>query len=107
MVHVAYMWRAGPWRDTCVLYGVGPQYRKFQNVVFQVETERSSSSRKKGEAHVGGTTQSHGKNLVKDAIAGAFDYVMSRIRCRWGSSIQTGSGRSAMYELPPPTPMAN
>ena len=87
MVHVAYMWRAGPWRDTCVLYGVDPRsdpkYRKFQSVVFQVETERPTG-RKKGEAGGEGVigwgamekamaeatvAQSHvfdGKDLVKD-----------------------------------------
>ena len=45
MAHVAYMWRAGPWRDTCVLYGIDPRtdpkYRKYQSVFFQIETGKS------------------------------------------------------------------
>jgi len=47
MAHVAYMWRAGPWRDTCVMYGVDPRsdpkYRFYQSVFFQIETHKSKS----------------------------------------------------------------
>jgi general transcription factor 3C polypeptide 5 (transcription factor C subunit 1) len=48
MAHVAYMWRAGPWRDTCVLYGVDPRsdvkYRIYQSVFFQIETSKSRTA---------------------------------------------------------------
>jgi general transcription factor 3C polypeptide 5 (transcription factor C subunit 1) len=48
MAHVAYMWRAGPWRDTCVLYGIDPRtdpkYRIYQSVFFQIETNKSRPS---------------------------------------------------------------
>lgn len=68
MVHVAYMWRAGPWRDTCVVYGLDPRsspdYRKFQSVFFQVETEKSTAGKvaaRKKNSHV-----FDGKYLVRD-----------------------------------------
>lgn len=68
MVHVAYMWRAGPWRDTCVVYGLDPRsspdYRKFQSVFFQVETEKSAAGKvaaRKKNSHV-----FDGKYLVRD-----------------------------------------
>lgn len=68
MVHVAYMWRAGPWRDTCVIYGLdprsSPEYRKYQSVFFQVETEKSAAGKaaaRKKNSHV-----FDGKHLVRD-----------------------------------------
>ncbi|PUU75057.1 RNA polymerase III transcription factor IIIC subunit-domain-containing protein [Tuber borchii] len=68
MVHVAYMWRAGPWRDTCVVYGLDPradsQYRTYQAVFFQVDTEKTAKGREKvrtGASHI-----FDGKNLVRD-----------------------------------------
>ena len=70
MAHVAYMWRAGPWRDTCVLYGIDPRtdprYRKYQSVFFQIETSRSRPSYPTGhQANV----DSHifdGQRLIRD-----------------------------------------
>ncbi|KAG0132598.1 RNA polymerase III transcription factor IIIC subunit-domain-containing protein [Tuber indicum] len=68
MVHVAYMWRAGPWRDTCVVYGLDPradpQYRVYQAVFFQVDTEKTAKGREK--ARTGASHIFDGKNLVRD-----------------------------------------
>ncbi|PWW72505.1 hypothetical protein C7212DRAFT_226827 [Tuber magnatum] len=68
MVHVAYMWRAGPWRDTCVVYGLDPradpQYRVYQAVFFQVDTEKTAKGREK--ARTGTSHIFDGKNLVRD-----------------------------------------
>ncbi|RPB27004.1 hypothetical protein L211DRAFT_780530 [Terfezia boudieri ATCC MYA-4762] len=64
MVHVAYMWRAGPWRDTCVSYGIDPRtdpkYRRYQSLFFQFEVDSGKKTR---------DNRSHffdGKTLVKD-----------------------------------------
>src|SRR5690606_25555101 len=39
LVHVGYMLRSGPFRDTCIAYGVkptgDPKWRKYQSVFFQ------------------------------------------------------------------------
>ncbi|RPA85931.1 hypothetical protein BJ508DRAFT_411556, partial [Ascobolus immersus RN42] len=41
IVYVGYCWRAGPWRDTVVRYGINPkldiELRKYQSLFFQVE----------------------------------------------------------------------
>lgn len=46
MVHVAYMFRSGPWRDTCITYGIdprlNPKYRKYQSLQFQMSREPDS-----------------------------------------------------------------
>ncbi|KAF8476256.1 RNA polymerase III transcription factor IIIC subunit-domain-containing protein [Kalaharituber pfeilii] len=64
MVHVAYMWRAGPWRDTCVVYGVDPRedpkYRKYQSLFFQFEVDNKKKIRD-NTSHI-----FDGKTLVKD-----------------------------------------
>ena len=64
MVHVAYMWRAGPWRDTCVVYGIDPRndpkYRKYQSIFFQFEVDSKMKARDKN-SHI-----FDGKILVKD-----------------------------------------
>jgi general transcription factor 3C polypeptide 5 (transcription factor C subunit 1) len=69
MAHVAYMWRAGPWRDTCVAYGVDPRtdpkYRKYQSVFFQIETHKSRMSYQTGHTQ----DKSHifdGEHLIRD-----------------------------------------
>ncbi|KAL7273084.1 tau 95 subunit of transcription factor TFIIIC [Rhizina undulata] len=68
MVHVAYMWRAGPWRDTCVIYGLdprsSPEYRKYQSVFFQVETEKAKE--KKDAARTQNSHIFDGKGLIRD-----------------------------------------
>lgn len=65
MVHVAYMWRAGPWRDTCVAYGVDPRkdpkYRKYQSLFFQFEVDNIPMSTRDNTSHI-----FDGKTLVKD-----------------------------------------
>lgn len=69
MAHVAYMWRAGPWRDTCVLYGVDPRqdskYRKYQSVFFQIETNKTRpsyhSSSNNNNSHI-----FDGEHLIRD-----------------------------------------
>ncbi|CCX09210.1 RNA polymerase III transcription factor IIIC subunit-domain-containing protein [Pyronema domesticum] len=70
MAHVAYMWRAGPWRDTCVLYGLDPRndpkYRIYQSVFFQIETNKSRPSY---PTHHNINEASHifdGKRLIRD-----------------------------------------
>jgi general transcription factor 3C polypeptide 5 (transcription factor C subunit 1) len=69
MAHVAYMWRAGPWRDTCVAYGIDPRtdpkYRKYQSVFFQIETHKSRMSYQTGHTQ----DKSHifdGQHLIRD-----------------------------------------
>ncbi|TGZ83100.1 hypothetical protein EX30DRAFT_317083 [Ascodesmis nigricans] len=66
MVHVGYMWRAGPWRDTCVRYGIDPRsdpkYRFYQCICFQMDPNANLISQ-------GGSKDSHifdGKHIVKD-----------------------------------------
>jgi len=64
MVHVAYMWRAGPWRDTCVTYGVDPRtdpkYRQYQSLFFQFEVDSGKKTCDNGSHFF------DGKTLVKD-----------------------------------------
>ncbi|KAI5854325.1 RNA polymerase III transcription factor IIIC subunit-domain-containing protein [Tricharina praecox] len=69
MAHVAYMWRAGPWRDTCVKYGVDPRsdpkYRFYQSVFFQIETHKSRPSYQSG-SNIDNSHIFDGKRLIRD-----------------------------------------
>ncbi|KAH8147705.1 uncharacterized protein LAJ45_08170 [Morchella importuna] len=92
MVHVAYMWRAGPWRDTCVIYGLdprsSPEYRKYQSVFFQVETEKSQKGKddaRKRNSHI-----FDGKQLVRDGRCFQLCDVTDPLLC---SLIETGKVR--------------
>ena len=70
MVHVAYMWRAGPWRDTCVRYGIDPRadpkYRKYQSVFFQIETHRNRPSYSHPSNTDGNSHIFDGQRLIRD-----------------------------------------
>lgn len=65
MAHVAYMWRAGPWRDTCVSYGIDPRadpaYRKYQSVFFQMDTYKKSQDDNANDTHI-----FDGKRITRD-----------------------------------------
>lgn len=45
---VSYYWRLGPWRDTCVKFGVDPrksiEYAKYQVIAFKIDAVRSSKA---------------------------------------------------------------
>lgn len=61
------MWRAGPWRDACVIYGLDPRldpkYRMYQTVFFQMDTYRPKNIPvdEQKESHV-----FDGKRVTKD-----------------------------------------
>lgn len=57
MVHVGYMWRSGPWRDTCVSYGIDPRldpsFRKYQTVIFMTSIwKHGRSDLDENESHI-------------------------------------------------------
>lgn len=45
---VSYYWRLGPWRDTCIRFGVDPrksiEYAKYQVIAFKIEAVKSSKA---------------------------------------------------------------
>lgn len=67
---VGYSFRAGPWRDSLVKYGVDPRkdpkYRMYQTLMFQLDKNRADNHKPQADLNVSDNWQSHifdGENI--------------------------------------------